>query len=62
VLILYLLSALLGLGGLAVGGINRAPSLIILAVIVLVLLVVARRLGLLRLHPARDVSQHADLR
>ena len=34
VLVLYLLSALLGLGGLAVGGINRTPSLIILAVIV----------------------------
>ena len=62
VLVLYLLSALLGLGGLAVGGINRTPSLIILAVIVLVLLTVARRLGLLRLRPPQDVVQRADLR
>jgi UDP-GlcNAc:undecaprenyl-phosphate GlcNAc-1-phosphate transferase len=62
VLVLYLLSALLGLGGLAVGGINRTPSVIILAVIVLALLVVARRLGLLRLRPPDDVSPHADLR
>lgn len=62
VLILYLLSALLGLGGLAVGGINRTASLVILAVIVLALLVVARRLGLLRLRPAETTSQHAGLR
>ena len=51
VLVLYLLSALLGLGGLAAAGINRTPSLIILTVIVGVLLAVARRLGLLRLRP-----------
>ncbi len=62
VLVLYLLSALLGLGGLAVGGINRTPSLIILAIIVLALLVVARRLGLLRLRPPQDVAHQADLR
>lgn len=48
VLVLYLLSALLGLGGLAVAGINRVASLIILAGIVAALLVVARTLGLLR--------------
>lgn len=48
VLVLYLLSALLGLGGLAAAGINRLPSLILLAGIVLALLFVAWRLGLLR--------------
>ena len=62
VLVLYLLSALLGLGGLAVGGINRTPSLIMLAVIVLALLPLARRLGLLRLRPPQDVVPRADLR
>ncbi|HEU5298091.1 MAG TPA: MraY family glycosyltransferase [bacterium] len=53
VLVLYLLSALLGLGGLAAAGINRTPSLVILGGIVVALLAVARRLGLLRLrhHP-----------
>jgi len=51
VLVLYLCSAVLGLGGLAVAGINRTPSLIILGVIVLVLFALARRLGLLRLRP-----------
>jgi UDP-GlcNAc:undecaprenyl-phosphate/decaprenyl-phosphate GlcNAc-1-phosphate transferase len=61
VLVLYLLSALLGLGGLAVGGINRTPSLIILAVIVLALAGVAWRLGLLRLRPPQGPAQHADL-
>lgn len=48
VLVLYLLSALLGLGGLAVAGINRVPSVILLAAIVLALAVVAWRLGLFR--------------
>lgn len=49
VLVLYLLSALLGLGGLAAAGINRVPSLILLAGIVLALAVVAWRLGLVPL-------------
>lgn len=53
VLVLYLLSALLGLGGLAVAGINRLPSLVVLGAIVVALLVVARRLGLLRLRARR---------
>lgn len=62
VLILYLLSALLGLGGLVVGGINRVPSLIILTGIVSVLVAVAWRLGLLRLRPAQEPGRRADLR
>lgn len=51
VFVLYLLSALLGLGGIAVAGINRTPSLVLLAGIVLALVVVAWRLGLLRARP-----------
>lgn len=62
VLILYLLSAVLGLGGLAVGGINRTPSLIILVVIVLALFGAAWRLGLLRLRPPQGPVEPADLR
>jgi len=48
VLVLYLCSAVLGLGGLAVAGINRATSLIFLGAIILLLFIVARHLGLLR--------------
>jgi len=51
VLVLYLCSAVLGLGGLAGAGINRTASLVILGAIILLLLIVARRLGLLRLRP-----------
>lgn len=63
VLVLYLLSALLGLGGLAVGGINRGPSLVILGVIIVALLFVARRLGLLRLRPrSENLTDPVNLR
>src|SRR2546427_134053 len=50
VFMLWLLSAILGLGGLAAAGISRTPSLIILAVIALFLVVLGWRLGLARLH------------
>ena len=50
VFMLWLLSAILGLGGLAATGISRTPSLIILAVIALFLVVLGWRLGLARLH------------
>src|SRR3989441_612066 len=50
VFMLWLLSAILGLGGLAAAGISRTPSLIILAVIALFLVVVGWRLWLARLH------------
>ncbi len=46
VFVLYLLSAVLGLGGLAAAGVNRTASLVMLGVIVGVLIVAARRLGL----------------
>jgi UDP-GlcNAc:undecaprenyl-phosphate GlcNAc-1-phosphate transferase len=56
VFILYLTSAVLGLGGLAVAGVNRTVSLVMLGVIVAVLVFFARRLGLLGLRaPARHV-------
>jgi len=62
VLVLSLLSALLGLGGLAVAGINRTPSLVLLGGIVLALAGVAWRLGLLRPHArARSVGDPVDL-
>ena len=47
---LWLLSALLGFGGLAAAGINRTPSLAMLAVIAVFLVVLGWRLGLARLH------------
>lgn len=62
--VLYLLSAVFGLGGLAVAGINRTASLWVLGTITLALLVLARRLGLFRLRstaPA-DLPDPADLR
>jgi len=51
VFILCSISAMLGLGGLAVAGVNRTVSLVILAVILAALLFFARRLGLLRGRP-----------
>lgn len=47
---LWLLSAILGLGGLAAAGISRTPSLIMLALIAVFLVVLGWRLGLVRLH------------
>jgi len=46
VVVLWLLSATLGLGGLAMAGISRTPSLGLLAAITLVLVVLSWRLGL----------------
>ncbi|MBI2246797.1 MAG: undecaprenyl/decaprenyl-phosphate alpha-N-acetylglucosaminyl 1-phosphate transferase [Armatimonadetes bacterium] len=62
--VLYLLSAVFGLGGLAVAGINRTASLWVLGTITLALLVLARRLGLFRLRSAAsaDLPDPADLR
>jgi len=48
VCILYLLSAVFGLGGLAAAGINRAASLAMLGAIIFVVLLLVRRLGLFR--------------
>ncbi|HEY3248531.1 MAG TPA: MraY family glycosyltransferase [bacterium] len=48
VFVLYLLSAVLGLGGLAVAGVNRTVSLVMLAAIVGLLVFAGRRLGLFR--------------
>jgi UDP-GlcNAc:undecaprenyl-phosphate GlcNAc-1-phosphate transferase len=47
VVLLYLISALLGMGGLAVAGVNRAAALATLVVVAAALLVGARRMGLL---------------
>ncbi len=47
VLILYLVSAMFGVGALAVAGVNRTVSVITLAVIAVALYIVARRMGLL---------------
>src|SRR5438309_2132087 len=47
---LWLLSAILGLGGLAAAGINRMLSLVLLTVIAVFLVVLGWRLGLARLH------------
>lgn len=63
VLVLSMLSAIFGLGGLAVAGINSTASLVTLAIIVALLLVLGRRLGLLRLrgpHPP-EATDPADL-
>jgi UDP-GlcNAc:undecaprenyl-phosphate GlcNAc-1-phosphate transferase len=48
VLLLYLLSAFLGIGALALAGINRIPALITLGAIAVVLIVGAKRMGLLQ--------------
>lgn len=56
VFILYSISAVLGLGGLAVAGVNRTVSLVVLGIILAVLLLFARRMGLFRARPvAADV-------
>jgi len=47
VFILYLVSALLGLGALAISGVNRSGSIVTLGVILAMLLVGAQRMGLL---------------
>jgi UDP-GlcNAc:undecaprenyl-phosphate GlcNAc-1-phosphate transferase len=47
VFILYLVSALLGLGALAISGVNRAGSMVTLGIILAMLLVGAQRMGLL---------------
>lgn len=47
VFLLYLVSALLGLGALALAGVNRAPAMVTLGVIAAVLLIGAQRMGLL---------------
>jgi len=47
---LWLLSAILGLGGLAAAGINRMLSLVLLTVIAVFLVVLGWRLGLAHLH------------
>ena len=62
--VLYLLSAVFGLGGLAVAGINRTASLLVLGAITLILLLLARRLRLFRLRPTApvDLPGPADLR
>lgn len=63
VLVLSLTSAVCGLGGLAVAGINRTTSVITLAGIVLVLSVIGWRLGLLVRSPrAPELTDPADLR
>lgn len=48
VFVLYLLSAVLGLGGLAAAGVNRVVSLVMLVAIIIALVFLARRLGLFR--------------
>ncbi len=53
VFLLWLLSATFGFGALAVAGISRTPSLILLAAIIVLLGMLAWRLGLLRLQKAR---------
>jgi len=64
VLVLYLLSAVFGLGGLAAAGINRSASLAVLGTIILVVLLLVRRLGLFRLRgtAAADLPDPANLR
>lgn len=64
VLVLWLLSATLGLGGLAVAGISRSPSLVMLAVITILLGSLGWRLGLFRLQKAGapELSDPANLR
>src|SRR5438093_1291476 len=47
---LWLLSAILGLGGLAAAGINRMLSLVLLTLIAVFLVVLGWRLGLVHLH------------
>jgi len=47
VFILYLISALLGLGALAISGVNRSGAMVSLGVILAMLLVGAQRMGLL---------------
>src|SRR5438128_2691842 len=51
---LWLLSAILGLGGLAAAGINRMLSLVLLTVIAVFLVVLGWRTGLAHLHPRAD--------
>lgn len=47
VFLLYMVSALLGLGALALAGVNRTGSIATLGVIAVILLIGARRMGLL---------------
>lgn len=63
VVLLWLLSATLGLGGLAMAGISRTWSLVMLAVIALLLLALGWRLGLLHLQkaPAPELTDPANL-
>lgn len=63
VFMLWLLSAILGLGGLAAADISRTRSLVMLAVIAAFLVVLGWRLGLARLHRthAPELSDPANL-
>lgn len=63
VVVLYLCSAVAGLGGLAVAGINRTASLATLGAIVVLLIMLGRRLGLFRLRSpsAPELPGPADL-
>jgi UDP-GlcNAc:undecaprenyl-phosphate GlcNAc-1-phosphate transferase len=64
VVLLWLVSATLGLGGLAVAGISRTPSVVLLAVIAAVLITLGWRLGLFRLPkaPRPELSDPARMR
>ncbi len=64
VVLLWLVSATLGLGGLAVAGISRTPSVVLLAAIAAVLVTLGWRLGLFRLPkaPHPELSDPAHLR
>lgn len=64
VVLLWLVSATLGLGGLAVAGISRTPSVVLLAAIAAVLVTLGWRLGLFRLPkaPSPELSDPARLR
>ncbi len=63
VIVLWVLSAVLGLGGLAAAGISRTRSLVLLAEIVVNIITVGWRLGLFRLQRARapELSRPANL-
>lgn len=64
VVLLWLVTATLGLGGLAVAGISRTPSLMLLALITAILVAVGWRLGLFSLPRTRgpQLSDLANLR
>lgn len=64
VIVLWVLSAVLGLGGLAAAGISRTRSLVMLGAIVILLVSVGWRLGLFRLQRTRaapELSRPAHL-